>query len=308
MYSSIHSKFIKAPISDILKDGVNACCGVGYGIEAYPLCDYVMQSLFLKMTGAQEQKLKCICWEMATNDYDYRYAYLNKVKSDYGDFSTYDQKNNVYKQLINEIKAYNCKFEIENFQWIKDMDDAAKDKLFNQEVDRKIKIEIDSRSKNNVLSDENKLKIETNIKEKCNNNKNKMLIKAIKNKFIYDIKNSIASFMEPSILPIKEWRNYSFWKKDTDRINSAKCALKGNLLAEDLKNLYENDVIRHRHRCAHNLMSYQQNLPTLNTLAKSDYNYHNYFFRFAILILIDEIFMRLYTEYIEEIEHNLSNI
>lgn len=47
-------------------------------MESYPLCEYVMQSLFLKLTGAQEQKLKCICWDIATHNYEYRYDFLNK--------------------------------------------------------------------------------------------------------------------------------------------------------------------------------------------------------------------------------------
>lgn len=308
MYSSIHSKFIKTPIIDILKDGVNACAGIGRGIETYPLCDYVMQSLFLKMTGAQEQKLKCICWEMATNDYDYRRTYLDKVKSDYGEFSTYDQKNNVYKQLINEIKRYNSTFEIENYQWIKDIDDTTKNSLFTQEVHERVNAEIDKQSKKGTLNDDNKNRIKTNIERECNNNIDKIIIEAAKKKHIINIEDNIVSFLEPSILSIGGWRSYSFWKEDKIKINSAKYALKGTLLKDDLKELYENDVVRHRHRCAHNLTSYQHNLPTLDALAESDYNYHNYFFRFAILMLIDEIFMNLYKVYIEEFEHTPSNL
>lgn len=307
MYNSVHSKFIKTPISTILKDGVNACCGIGHGIETYPLCDYIMQSLFLKMTGAQEQKLKCICWEMATYDYVYRRAYLDKVKSDYGEFSTYGQKNNVYTQLVNGIKKYNSDFEIENFQWIKNIENSTIDRLFDKEVLGKVEIEIDKQSKRRSLDEENKNDIRTNITKICNDNKEKITIEIIKRKFVTDIEDNIASFLETSILSIGGWRSYSFWKKDKDRINSSKCALKGTLLKEDLKDLYENDVIKHRHRCAHNLTSYQQNLPTLDTLSGNDYNYHNYFFRFAILILIDEIFVRLYEKYIEEIEDNFYN-
>ena len=64
-----HTEFILSPITGILKDVVSASTGIGSGIETYPLCDYIMQSVFLKMTGFQEQKMKCICWELATNDY-----------------------------------------------------------------------------------------------------------------------------------------------------------------------------------------------------------------------------------------------
>ena len=69
MYKSEHTDFILSPLSDILEEGFLACQAVGDGIESYPLCDYVLQSLFLKLTGAQEQKLKCICWDLATKDY-----------------------------------------------------------------------------------------------------------------------------------------------------------------------------------------------------------------------------------------------
>lgn len=308
MYNSIHSKFIKTPIFDILKDGVNACCGVGCGMETYPLRDYVMQSLFLKMTGAQEQKLKCICWEMATNDYDYRRTYLDKVKSDYGEFSNYDQKNKVYNQLINEIKKHNNKFKIENLQWLKDIDANIKNELFNQEVSIKAEIEIKKQSKKNTLNEEIQNRIRTNIEGMWNKKKDEIIIEPIKKKFVTDIKDNMISLIESSVLSIGDWCNYSFWKKDVNIISATKCALKGNLLKENLKTMYENDVIRHRHKCAHNLTSYQQNLPTLSTLAESGYNYHSYFFRFAILILIDEIFIRLYTEYVDQIDSNPFNI
>ncbi len=302
MYNSIHSKFIKTPISTILKDGVNACCGIGYGIETYPLCDYIMQSLFLKMTGAQEQKLKCICWEMATYDYDYRRIYLDKVKSDYGEFSTYDQKNNAYKQLINEIKKYNSDFEVENFNWIKNIDNSTVDRLFDQEVSEKIRKMIDKQSVSGTLNMENESNIRANITRECNDDKEKIIVEIIKKKFVTNIKNDIVLLLNTSILSMGGWRSYSFWEKDKERINSSKCALKGALLKEDLKDLYVNDIIKHRHRCAHNLTSYQQNLPTLDTLSDNNYSYHNYFFRYAILILIDEIFMRLYEKYIEEMK------
>ncbi len=85
-----HNKFILSPVSNILKDVVSASSGIGDGIETYPLCDYVMQSVFLKMTGAQEQKMKCIVWELATNDYDYRYERF--TKSPLGECSNYTEK------------------------------------------------------------------------------------------------------------------------------------------------------------------------------------------------------------------------
>ena len=99
-----HNKFILSPVSNILKDVVSASSGIGDGIETYPLCDYVMQSVFLKMTGAQEQKMKCIVWELATNDYDYRYERF--TKSPLGECSNYTEKKTIYNDLIKQIEKY----------------------------------------------------------------------------------------------------------------------------------------------------------------------------------------------------------
>lgn len=69
------------------------------------------------------------------------------------------------------------------------------------------------------------------------------------------------------------------------------------------KNLLENYLkyellYNHRNRCAHNTQSYQQNLPTLEILQNKNYIYENYFIRFAVLILIDQIFILLYDKYL----------
>ncbi len=69
-----------------------------------------------------------------------------------------------------------------------------------------------------------------------------------------------------------------------------------------LKKIYENNLYKHRNRVAHNTQSYQRNLPTLKTLANENYQYDNYFVWFAILVLIDEIFIILYEKYLKTIE------
>lgn len=104
-----HNQFILSPITDILKDVVSASAGIGSGIETFPLCDYVMQSAFLKMTGSQEQKMKCICWEMATNDFEYRYHF---TKMPLSECSTFKDKQAIYKDLIKQIKTHNSDFNL----------------------------------------------------------------------------------------------------------------------------------------------------------------------------------------------------
>ena len=113
-----HTEFILSPITGILKDVVSASTGIGSGIETYPLCDYIMQSVFLKMTGFQEQKLKCICWEMASVDFEYRYDYNTEPLKER---SAYKDKQTVYKDLVEQIKKRSTSFDIPN--------DIDKDKI-----------------------------------------------------------------------------------------------------------------------------------------------------------------------------------
>ena len=85
---SVHSDFILAPVSDILCDTSTITHSMSWGIEMYPLWDNIMQSIFMKMTGAQEQKMKCICWEIATIDFDLRREIYNSTKDILDEFHT----------------------------------------------------------------------------------------------------------------------------------------------------------------------------------------------------------------------------
>ena len=107
---SKHDKFILAPMSKILREVVLASAGIGSGIETYPLCDYIMQSVFLKMTGYQEQKMKCIAWEIATNDFEYRRRLLND-EDKLGEYSEYKAKNKIYKSLCKQVEGFSPNFK-----------------------------------------------------------------------------------------------------------------------------------------------------------------------------------------------------
>lgn len=248
-----HNNFILTSITKILEEAISSTIGIGDGIETYALYDYVMQSVFLKMTGAQEQKMKCICWELATNNYEYRYD--RYTKSPLGECSKYKEKSIIYKDIINQIPN----FELEDF---------------DNYIDNSKKMEILSSVFN---------QIEQLFKESC-------LRKWDENKYLFFIKNFDKIFKTPS--------------------NKARI-LEKNIKDEVIKsiNLFDNELVlryeqlyHHRNRCAHNTLSYQQNLPTLDTLRGEEYVYENYFIYFSILILIDEIMMKLYQKYLEVIE------
>lgn len=115
-----HIPFILKPASDMVKEAVWSLNATGGGIETYPLCGYLLHSLFLKLTGAQEQKLKCICWEMASRDFDYRYERMERNR--YGECSDYKDKCLVYNDLLDRIRMFD-----ENFQ----VEDATKDTILN---------------------------------------------------------------------------------------------------------------------------------------------------------------------------------
>lgn len=245
MYISQHSEFILSPLLKILKDGIAACRAIGDGIDSYPLGEYLMQSLFLKMTGAQEQKMKCICWELATLDYDYRYEFLNKKK--YGECSSYSCKNNIFNDLIEIVRKEDSSFEPSSL--------------------------IDEPFCTNVLKE-------------------------------------IDALYRNSALCIWQSREYQFYKEKYSTVlkfNQIKYPLHINsyqLFQPPLKAKYEQVVYRHRNQCAHNTLSYQVNKPDLSVLSSSDFGYHSYFFRFAILILIDEIFMKVFQRYIDLLQNS----
>ncbi len=245
MRPNTHTNFILSPITDILKDTVSASAGIGSGIETFPLCDYVMQSVFLKMTGFQEQKMKCICWELATVDYEYRYEF---TKNPLGECSSYKEKQSIYKGLVEQIKKRSSNYQI--------------------------------------------------------------LTDSEKNIIITKINNEISSIFNDTNLAIWSQKRFNEYKSIWNGIEKKHFASDGNSLFTEinngvsLKKIYDNHLYKQRNRVAHNTQSYQQNLPTLKTLIDENYKYENYFICFSILVLIDEIFRKLYQDYLNTFDDN----
>lgn len=236
MRYNIHTNFILSPITDILKDIVSASSCIGNGIETFPLCDYIMQSVFIKMTGFQEQKMKCICWEIATFDYEYRYEL---TKTPLGECSNYNNKEKVYKSLIKQIEKYNL-----NFDLIKE-----------------------NSNKQMILS--------TSISEIIDTFSNTNLS-------IWVQKDFLCCDLIWEEIEIKDFLD-----------------VKSKLFSNSVKDIYIDFLYKQRNRIAHNATSYQQNLPNLKTLANENFKYNNYFVYFALLNIIDKIFIMLYSKYLE---------
>ena len=247
-----HTDFILSPITSLLSETVTACVGVGDGMGASTIAEHIMQSLFLRMTGFQEQKMKCICWELAT--YDYEYRYMRFKQNPLGECSNYREKN----QVINDIIS--CSKKIDNSSGI--LDNMAKTQIIQS-----------------VITDMVDIVADTNIyKWQGRQYEDFMLIaKEIKHgHLLVSGKNGTVSLFQEN-----------------------KNGIGGGY--KDLLFIYDK-VYRHRNRCAHNTLSYQDNIPTLNKLLDKDYIYENYFLRYAILILIDKIAIALYKQYLFAME------
>lgn len=231
MSMSKHSKFISSGISGVLERGLQAIQLYGDGMETYPLGEYIMQALFLQMTGFNEQKLKCILWELATDDYEFRYEFLNQR---HGECSSYKDKNSVLNSLLDCIKKKSNDFHLDKHS-------------------------------NMVLED---------AKRTCD----KLFIDSVLKKWFP-----------------REYRFFSDFQKEIVNpfdLSSKNLFKKNSCLHKAFQKLYQ-----HRNRCAHNTLSYQENLPAFNALCADDYKYENWFVRFFILVLIDNLFSNLYQKY-----------
>ena len=242
MYKSEHSGFILSSLSDILREGNSACRGIGDEMASFALSEYVMQTIFIKMTGALEQKMKCICWDMATKDYEYRYEYLNKKK--YGECSDWNSKNGIYNDLIENIEKQDQGFRLSSL----------------------------------ISAD-----------------------------FLNKILNEVENIFQHSDMSVWQNRQYvcfiekykETFKANQIGLDKQKGAKGYKLFESDLQQLFEKAIYKHRNRCAHNTLSYQSNKPDLESLAEDNGINNNYFFRYALLILMDEIFIALFRKYAE---------
>lgn len=255
---SKHDRFILTPITIEIQNAVSAIRTVDIGIEAFPLSEYVMHSLFLKMTGFQEQKTKCIAWEMATEDFDFRRELLSG-RLGLGEYSTYEAKNKVYSNLLEIIKKHNPP------QMTND-DKKAKNQVTNYIMDSG---KIDKKQiRRNTLD----------VIKGAFNNTNFAVWD--QRKYLYFCKNGSNIIKETQ-----------FFNSDL------------NLLENQLQNYYE-ELYTQRNRLAHNVFSYQENLPSLIKLREENDYSRNFFIYFAILTLIDNIFIEAYKVFMDTLENN----
>lgn len=245
-----HITFIRSQLLNIPKEVICTANHLGRGMEANMVTGYLLQSLFLQMTGAQEQKMKCICWEMATNDLKYRYKRYYKGWT-LSECSTLEDKSHVYEDLLSSIHR---------------MDDTYK--LFNNDTD---KTSFVNRITNNICT----IFDATNIVEF--------------QKTKYDEFKDFFSNLHPSNIVPTNKVIFKIGNKDFPVSN----------VATDTEMFAVYSILyNQRNKCAHNTTSYQLNLPHLQDLRDVKYQkYDNMFIFLTTLIIIDEIFRRLFDKY-----------
>lgn len=234
-----YTEFINRPIVQEIEQSLNALSSTSSGIQNYPLKEYFLKSLFLNLTGSQEQKLRCICWDLATVDNKFRYSLLRNDLN-FHEYSNIEDKKKVFSQLCRMIATISAG----------NIDDVY------SSIDR------------------------AHIAKES--------------------KDEIISILDKSILCYWSEREFKMLKNDNRLFKDthfAQSTLLETTLAEVYEKLYE-----HRNRCAHNLMSYQENTPTMHSLKGKDRLTENYFTWFALLNLIDKVFIVLYNRLFNEYE------
>lgn len=104
-------ELITTDISSVLNETNEMLSGVDWNMSTYPLYNYIMSTTFLKMAGLQEQKMKCICWELASNDFDYRYERFIEKGWILGTCADLNRKEQVYEDLCKQITNINSTFK-----------------------------------------------------------------------------------------------------------------------------------------------------------------------------------------------------
>ena len=103
-----HNHYILTPISEELQNAISSINALGDSMEVAAVQEMFVRSLFLQLTGALEQKAKCICWMLAQYDLDYRRSRFF-TKWELSECSTLKDKNEVFCDIVKYILKVDTK-------------------------------------------------------------------------------------------------------------------------------------------------------------------------------------------------------
>lgn len=298
---------ILTPLSDVLDTSLYAGAFLTGKIEEYLLKEYFFQSVFMKMCGAQEQKLKCILWEIATHDYELRHDYMRNGR-EFGECSTLSSKMSVCRKLHSACKKINGKeVSLEALFWITHDKNEGNNKIqkWESSFEKAFKRKYQKYLANNTdATDEELMRVSIRYKQEAYSaskyqEKRKC---ALREKLLNNAYNSMKTFMEAEFVvagsehDLCDFFSYKKSLFDNESFSPSEgYFFKGNTIPE----LYQKVVYNHRNQCAHNLNSAVKNLPTFVSLKDSDNIYCNYFFRYYFLLLVDEVIRTIYLHYLD---------
>lgn len=248
-----HSAFIATPMSSLLDEFNFSVSSLTPMMETSTLSEYLLRALFLKMTGFQEQKMKCVCWTIANNNFDYRAELL---RDKLGECSSKEDKQNVIVLLRDKIQDLDSNFDV--VKYISAWDLCQMSDMYLQKWYSLCPIK---ESLSLHYQDYQDFFKKVPLQNTC---------------FICSNKKK----------PLMEHCEGCTPKKN--------CIIKLDVLS--MSDVYKL-VYNHRNRCAHNLESYQPNFPDLDRIVSVKSKYDNYFVRFFILLVIDDIVRYLYAKY-----------
>lgn len=248
-----HSQFILKPQLAEIELKVASFAALGDSIVVYSIQNDFLNSLFMQLTGAQEQKSKCICWMLAQYDLEYRRRRFFDGWN-LSECSRLSDKNNVYGDLLNQTRKV-----LPDYHIFADIPDKQ---VFVQSLHSKL----------------------YNIFENTN--------LVAQRKHEYETFKEIAQNLNLSNID-GENKLFKDGETDIDKMKDNSPVL----LSAIYKLLYV-----HRNRNAHNTISYQENLPDIKNLLNTNVQrYSNIFLYIAELVIIDELYMRVYRAYLDTV-------
>ena len=247
-----HNHYILTPISEELQNAISSINALGDSMEVAAVQEMFVRSLFLQLTGALEQKAKCICWMLAQYDLDYRRSRFF-TKWELSECSTLKDKNEVFCDIVKYILKVDTKYKV-----FKDPGQKTPfiNKIFNEMY---------------TIFEDSNLMTQRSSEYK--------VYKEILTHFqINNIEAGLQMFKSPKSYNVDELSD------DSEIL---------------LSTVYTQLLYPHRNRLAHNTLSYQDNLPGLIALLdEKKQRYSNIFLYITILIIIDELYRRIYSDYI----------
>lgn len=272
----MYDDFILTPISKNIYQVCSAMNG-HQNIVAYPTLQYILNSLYLQVTGGIEQKLFFITWQTATNNTILRY---NIFQGQQKGTSTLDAKEKLYYSLIREIREHTSKspYIIPS----KKLFDEAKDCI---DIITTYHPLCDCFSKMITKYHNASQIIQSHIQDFEYRN-----IQKDSSHFLEELKTGKVS---------KEIEN----DKRKQSNGSLSTIRDGGLLGfknDLLKTIYTDFVYKKRNALAHNVQKIPY--PTISEIFdRNSYDFNNIFIHLLILTYIDNIFIHLYEDYMETI-------